>query len=78
MHIPHKRDISREKEIYRVTMIGSVVNFFLVVFKFFAGIAGHSAAMLADAAHSLTDFITDFIVILFVRISSKPQDEGHD
>ena len=78
MHIPHKRDVSREKEIYRVTMIGSVVNFFLVVFKFFAGIAGHSAAMLADAAHSLTDFITDFIVILFVRISSKPQDEGHD
>ena len=78
MHILHKRDISREKEIYRVTMIGSVVNFFLVVFKFFAGIAGHSAAMLADAAHSLTDLITDFIVILFVRISSKPQDEGHD
>ena len=34
--------------------------------------------MLADAAHSLTDLITDFIVILFVRISSKPQDEGHD
>ena len=39
---------------------------------------GHSAAMLADAVHSLSDFVTDIIVIVFVRISSKPEDEGHD
>ena len=68
----------REKGIYRVTIVGSVVNFLLLVFKFFAGIMGHSAAMLADAVHSLSDFITDIIVIVFVRISSKPEDEGHD
>ena len=49
----------REKEIYRVTLVGSFVNFLLVIFKFLAGIAGHSAAMLADAVHSLSDFITD-------------------
>lgn len=69
---------TREKGIYRVTIVGSVVNFLLLVFKFIAGIAGHSAAMLADAVHSLSDFITDVIVIVFVRISSKPEDEGHD
>nr|WP_302831391.1 cation diffusion facilitator family transporter [uncultured Bacteroides sp.] len=69
---------TREKGIYRVTIVGSVVNFLLLVFKFFAGIMGHSAAMLADAVHSLSDFITDIIVIVFVRISSKPEDEGHD
>lgn len=34
--------------------------------------------MLADAVHSLSDFVTDIIVIVFVRISSKPEDEGHD
>jgi len=56
----------REKEIYRVTLVGSFVNFLLVIFKFLAGIAGHSAAMLADAVHSLSDFITDVVVILFV------------
>ena len=39
---------------------------------------GHSSAMIADAVHSLSDFVTDIIVILFVRISSKPEDEGHD
>lgn len=69
---------SREKEIYKVTIVGSVVNFLLLVFKFVAGILGHSAAMLADAVHSLSDFVTDIIVIVFVRISNKPQDKGHD
>ena len=73
-----KVDATREKDIYRVTVVGSVVNFLLLVFKFFAGIVGHSAAMLADAVHSLSDFITDIIVIVFVRISAKPEDEGHD
>lgn len=68
----------REKEIYKVTLTGSLVNLLLVVFKFLAGIAGHSAAMLADAVHSLSDFITDVVVILFVRISNKPEDKGHD
>jgi len=68
----------REKEIYKATLIGSLVNFLLVAFKFMAGIVGHSAAMLADAVHSLSDFITDVVVILFVRISNKPEDEGHD
>lgn len=68
----------REKEIYKVTIVGSVVNFLLLVFKFFAGFVGHSAAMLADAVHSLSDFVTDIIVIVFVRISNKPQDKDHD
>ena len=69
---------SREKGIYKVTIVGSIVNFLLLVFKFFAGIAGHSAAMLADAVHSLCDFITDIVVIVFVRIAGKPEDKGHD
>ena len=73
-----KEDAAREKGIYHVTVVGSGVNFLLLLFKFFAGIVGHSAAMLADAVHSLSDFVTDIIVIVFVRISSKPEDEGHD
>lgn len=73
-----KEDAVREKGIYHVTVVGSGVNFLLLLFKFFAGIVGHSAAMLADAVHSLSDFVTDIIVIVFVRISSKPEDEGHD
>lgn len=68
----------REREIRRVTLVGSAGNFFLLAFKFVAGILGHSSAMIADAVHSLSDFVTDMIVLLFVHISSKPKDEGHD
>ncbi len=77
MRIEMKTESTREKDILRVTWIGSIVNFLLVVFKFVAGIVGHSAAMVADAVHSLSDFVTDIVVIVFVRISGKPEDEGH-
>ena len=69
---------SRRSRIYRVTMAGGAVNVVLLLFKFVAGIVGNSAAMLADAVHSLSDFVTDIIVILFVRISDKPKDKSHD
>ena len=68
----------REKSIYRVTLAGSAVNVVLLVFKFVAGFLGGSAAMIADAVHSLSDFITDVVVILFVRLSSKPEDHDHE
>lgn len=69
---------SREKEIYKVTLCGGVVNLLLLVFKFVAGVTAHSSAMIADAVHSLSDFVTDIVVIAFVRISGKPQDEDHE
>ena len=68
----------RDRRIYRITFAGSIVNIVLLVFKFIAGILGHSAAMIADAIHSLSDFLTDIIVIVFVRLSSKPADHDHD
>ena len=68
----------RDRRIYRITLAGSIVNVVLLVFKFAAGILGHSAAMIADAIHSLSDFLTDIIVIVFVRLSSKPADNDHD
>ena len=70
--------MERERQIYRITLVGSAGNALLVVFKFVAGIIGHSAAMVADAVHSLSDFITDIIVLVFVSISAKPQDASHD
>ena len=70
--------MNREKEIYKVTLWGSAVNLVLMVFKFVAGILGHSAAMMADAVHSVSDFATDLVVLAFVRISHKPKDKSHD
>lgn len=68
---------ARTKEIYKVTLWGSVVNCVLTAFKFIAGTLGHSSAMIADAVHSLSDLVTDVIVIAFVRISGKPEDADH-
>lgn len=70
--------MDRQKQIYKVTLAGGAVNVLLLAFKFIAGILGHSAAMIADAVHSLSDFITDLIVLIFVYISGKPQDKSHD
>ena len=70
--------MSNEKEIQKVTLYGGVINLVLVVFKFLAGIFGHSAAMIADAVHSLSDFATDIVVLVFVHISHKPKDKSHD
>ncbi len=70
--------MTREQEISHVTLVGSVVNLLLVGLKAVAGVAGHSAAMVSDAVHSLSDFITDIVVLVFVRVSGRPQDEGHD
>ena len=70
--------MSREKEIYKVTLVGSAGNVALLTFKFIAGVMGHSSAMIADAVHSLSDFITDVVVLAFVHVSAKPQDADHD
>lgn len=69
---------SREKGIYKITLIGTAVNAVLIVLKFVAGIVGRSSAMVADAVHSLSDFITDVIVLIMVHIAGKPRDKGHD
>ena len=67
----------REKRIYVVTIVGSIVNAALLTLKFIVGFLGNSHAMVADAFHSLSDFITDIAVLIFIRISNKPCDYDH-
>jgi cation diffusion facilitator family transporter len=61
-----------------VTKVSMVLNLLLTGFKFVTGIVGHSSAMVADAAHSLTDFITDIAVIVGLRVAKKPRDNTHN
>ena len=49
--------MSREQEIYKVTLAGSVGNMALLTFKFVAAVLGHSSAMMADAIHSLSALV---------------------
>lgn len=68
----------REKRIEKVTLQGAVVNLLLSAGKIAAGIWGRSAAMLADGVHSFSDLVSDFVVLVFVRISSKKMDRDHE
>ena len=70
--------MTRERKIQEVTLIGCIGNVLLMVCKLIAGFVGHSSAMIADAVHSLSDFVTDIIVLSFVSVSAKPQDTSHD
>lgn len=69
--------MDRIKEAKKVTWVGFAVNLLLTVIKIFAGIFGKSTAMIADGVHSLSDFVTDLLVILFIGISGKERDEDH-
>lgn len=68
---------SREKEIRNITVWGAIVNLVLTAGKIAAGIFGRSAAMVADGIHSLSDLMTDAVVVIFTHISSKGKDRKH-
>lgn len=68
---------NREKAIRHITVLGAAVNTMLTAIKILAGIFGRSAAMVADGVHSLSDLLSDFVVLVFTHISSKGRDKGH-
>ena len=61
----------------KVTLIGTASNLILSIIKFAGGIIGHSAAMIADATHSVSDLLTDMIVLIMFKVGQKPKDEDH-
>lgn len=67
----------RTKTAQKVTWVGFFVNLVLTTFKLLAGIFGKSTAMLADGIHSLSDFITDLVVLVFIGVSGKDKDNDH-
>ena len=68
---------NRQEEIKKVTLWGAAVNLLLTACKVAAGVFGRSAAMIADGVHSLSDLLSDAIVLIFTHISSKDKDRKH-
>ncbi|MFP4152606.1 MAG: cation diffusion facilitator family transporter [Alkalispirochaeta sp.] len=60
-----------------ITIVGAIVNIVLSGVKVVGGLAGHSAALVADGVHSLSDLVTDAVVIFGVRIAQRPPDDNH-
>jgi cation diffusion facilitator family transporter len=67
----------RTKEAAKVTWVGFLVNLFLAIFKMAAGVLGRSSAMVADSVHSLSDLITDVVVLVGIKAASRPEDKTH-
>lgn len=71
-------DNKRLKEANRITWIGFIVNALLTLLKFLAGFFGNSRAMIADGVHSLSDLVSDLVVLIGLKAGSKPIDDTHD
>lgn len=79
-HNRYKESISqaaRNKSIEKVTVAGAIVNVILAAGKILCGIFGRSAAMISDGIHSFSDLLSDAIVLIFAKISSKEEDADH-
>ncbi len=61
----------------RVIWIGFFANIGLTLVKLLAGILGRSSAMVADAIHSISDFVTDLVIAGSLKVASKPRDGNH-
>lgn len=71
-------DTERQKTISTVTLWGAAANLLLCIVKMIAGLLGRSSAMVADAVHSLSDLVSDVVVLVMVKVASKGEDESHD
>ena len=60
-----------------VTIVGALVNIFLIISKGLAGVFGHSQALIADAIHSISDLFTDVVVLLGLRYGRRAPDAEH-
>ncbi|WNY27095.1 cation diffusion facilitator family transporter [Methanolapillus ohkumae] len=69
---------SLSKEGIRVTVIGMAVNIILTIFKITTGFIGNSEALIADGIHSMSDLLSDIVVIVSLKISAKPGDKSHN
>jgi len=68
---------SLHREGRRVTWVSLGVNLVIALIKTITGLLTFSQALVADGLHSLVDASTDLAVLLGLRFSKKPRDEGH-
>jgi divalent metal cation (Fe/Co/Zn/Cd) transporter len=71
-------DKAPQKSIYKVTIADCIINIALVIFRFITGIVGEFGAMIADTAHTLSEFLTDIIVFIFLHIGNRLQGQSHE
>jgi len=73
-----QENLWRSREARKVTLLGFWMNAVLTVCKIAAGVLGNSTAMIADGVHSLSDFLTDIVVLVSFKWTEKPEDDDHN
>ena len=68
---------TNEQLAIKAGVITICIDIILTAFKFFAGIIGHSTAMIADALHSFSDLYTTIVVMIGVKLANKKEDKDH-
>ncbi|MGI6075935.1 MAG: cation diffusion facilitator family transporter [Pyramidobacter sp.] len=71
------KKIEFERSATRVSAVCMAGNFVLAAAKFAAGILGHSGAMISDAVHSSSDLLGGLIVVIGVKLATRPSDKSH-
>jgi cation diffusion facilitator family transporter len=74
---PKEQGEARYREMKKVTLIGSVIDLLLGIFKIFVGWLASSQSLIADGVHSLSDLATDFVVLYAAKHGSREADEDH-
>lgn len=69
--------LNRTQRATRVTRFGIFWNVLLTIIKFGAGFFGQSSALIADAIHSFSDFVSDIAVLAGLKVAGKPRDASH-
>ena len=69
-----EKEIRRAERAKKVKWIGMIVNVVLSAAKIVAGIFGKSGAMIADGIHSVSDSVTDIIVLVFIGVAAKGEN----
>ena len=69
--------IASARDAKSITLVGGVVNVFLIGLKFITGIVGNSHALIADAVHSVSDLFTDVVVLIGIKSGRKPPDDRY-
>lgn len=77
MTMAGQSDAERARTGARITWKVAGANLGLSLLKVFAGYFGHSQAVLADGVHSASDFVTDILLLVSLRIAAKPPDADH-
>lgn len=81
-HIPQlssnaPEDLQRYQDAKKVTLVGALINLVLAILKIVFGYLGHSQSLVADGIHSLSDLLTDVLVIVAAKHSARDADSEH-